>query len=340
MSEYIRKLNIGLVGCGYWGSNILRDLIVNPHTGRLVVCEKNPSILKEKNRGHFTFNIEHDVTSVLNNNEIEAIIIATPTATHYGLTKQALLQKKHVLVEKPFCMSTEQANELIALAELNDLVLMIDHIFLYHPVVRQLKQYISTDFLGKINYIDATRINLGIYQKDTNVLWDLACHDISIINYFVDEKPNKLKAIGRINSTHDIEDISYLFLYYPSGMLVQINSSWASPVKMRKMIIGGERRMIIYDDIEPTNKLIIYDYGQKPVVDENKSGLIDYRLGNITIPKCEIQEPLKNVIQEFYDCVIQNRKPLSDGENAIEVIKILEKAQESIKNDGELIYLS
>lgn len=340
MPEHIRKLNTGLIGCGYWGSNILRDLIVNSITGKLVVCEKSPNILKEKNTGHFTFNIEQDTASVFADNEIDAIIIATPTATHYNLTKQALLQKKHVLVEKPFCMSSEQAQELIALAELHNLVLMVDHIFLYHPVVRQLKEYISTDFLGKINYIDATRINLGIYQKDTNVLWDLACHDISIINYLVGENPDKLRAIGRINSAHNIEDISYLFLYYPSGMLVQINSSWASPVKMRKMIIGGEKRMIIYDDIEPTNKLIIYDYGQKPIADESKSGLIDYRLGNITIPKCEIQEPLKNVIQEFYECIIQNRRPLSDGKNAIQVIEILEKAQESINNDGALILLN
>ncbi len=333
------KVNVGLIGCGYWGSNILRNLTEQPLSGTLTVCDKNQSSIDAVKRNNFSLNITTDSKDVFKDGTIDAVIIATPTSTHYSLAKQAMLEKKHVLIEKPISTSAEQTAELISIAEANNLVLMVDHIFLYNPVVRQLKKYINQDFLGTINYIDATRINLGIYQNDTNVLWDLACHDLSIINYLIDEEPQSVRAIGRINPTFGVEDVAYLFLYYKSGLLVQINSSWASPVKMRKMIIGGEKRMIIYDDIEATNKLIIYDYEHTPTSNENKLKLIDYRLGDITIPKYEISEPLKNVIGEFYDCILNGTQPVADGKNALQVVKILEKAQESLNSNGSIISL-
>jgi predicted dehydrogenase len=335
----INKVNSGLIGYGYWGKNILRNLIEQPLSGTVTVCDNNKSRVESMKSVYFPLNIETSSEAVFKNQEIDAVIIATPTSTHYALTKQALQNKKHVLVEKPLTTSASEVKEVIDLAKENNLVLMVDHIFLYNPVVRQLKKYITPDFLGKINYIDATRINLGIYQTDTNVLWDLACHDISIINFLTDEKPNSVRAIGRINPSHGVEDVAYLFLYYPSGMLVQINSSWASPVKMRKMIIGGEKKMIIYDDIESTNKLIIYDYEQSQTMDANKSKLIDYRLGDITIPKYEISEALKNVIEDFYNCILHSKTPLADGKNALEAVKILERAQESLKSNGAIMPL-
>jgi predicted dehydrogenase len=206
-------------------------------------------------------------------------------------------------------------------------------------VVHQLKKYLHDNATGSIQYIDSTRINLGVYQTDTNVLWDLACHDISIINYLTGEKPVAVRAIGKINPQHEMEDVVYLFLNYASGMLVHINASWASPVKIRKMIIGGEKRMLIYDDIEPTNKLTIYDYGQNTPMDSDKSFLIDYRLGNITMPKCEIQEPLKNVIADFYSGILHNIQPISTGKNALETVRILEAAQQSLLGGGKLVDL-
>jgi predicted dehydrogenase len=334
------KLNIGLIGCGYWGNNILRNLTEQPISGTLIVCDINKNKIEAIKKNYFALNITLDCTDIFNDNKIDAVIIATPTSTHYHLTKQALLKKKHVLIEKPLSTSAEHTKELISIAVENNLILMVDHIFLYNPVVLQLKKYITPNFLGKINYIDATRINLGIYQNDINVLWDLACHDISIINFLTDEKPQSVRAIGRVNPAFGVEDVAYLFLYYRSGLLVQINSSWASPVKMRKMIIGGEKRMIIYDDIEATNKLTIYDYEHTSTSSENKLKLIDYRLGDITIPKYEISEPLKNVITEFYDCILNARKPMADGENALNVIEILEKAQSSLKSNGSIISLT
>ena len=334
------KINVGLIGYGYWGEKILRNITEHTASGKIMLCDSN------EGRANAVKSLYHPITVTTNSDEIfssqniDAVIISTPTSTHFNLAKQALLNNKHVLIEKPICTSTHEVEELMAIAKKNNLVLMVDHIFLYNSVVRQLKKYITDDFIGKVNYIDATRINLGIYQEDTNVLWDLACHDISIINYLITEKPTHVRAIGRRNPMHGIEDVAYLFLYYASGMLVQINSSWASPVKLRKMIIGGEKRMIIYDDIEATNKLIIYDYKAPETTDIKKSKLIDYRLGDITIPKYEISEALKNVIEEFYDCALNNKKPLANGENAFEVVKVLEKAQESLKLNGAIIPLS
>ncbi len=335
----MKSINVALIGHGYWGKNLLRNLIENSDSGNIYLCDSNSS------RATTVIYPTSNITSCSNwedvaiNKNIDAVVIATPTSTHYSIAKRCLSEGKHVLVEKPLCTSTQEAEELCELAEKNGLVLMVDHIYLYNPIVRQLKGFLQCSDFGKMNYIDSTRINLGIYQKDTNVLWDLACHDISIINYLLEEKPYSVRAIGKINSFHSMEDIVYLFLSYASGLLVHINTSWASPVKMRKMILGGEKRMIIYDDIEPTNKLTIYDYDQNMPQDTDKSFLIDYRLGNITIPKCEIQEPLKNVVAEFYKCIQQNGQSLTNGRHATETVRILEVAQHSLNKDGALVLL-
>ncbi len=328
-----------LVGCGYWGKNILRNLFELKALSELLMYDTETAKMTSIKNAFQDISIASSWEAVLQS-DVDSVIIATPTKTHYELAKTALLAGKHVLVEKPMTTSVKQALELGKIAEERGLILMVDHIFLYNPVVKKMKEYFTSDFLGKINYIDTTRINLGIYQNDINVLWDLACHDISIVNYLIDESPKSVRAVGRINPKHGLEDIAYLFLYYSSNLLVQINSSWASPVKMRKMIVGGDERMLIYNDIEPTNKLTIYDYEHDMALDTNKNRLTDYRLGNITIPKYEQQEPLKNVIQEFFYCIATKKLPLTDAQNAIDVIRILEKAQESLKLDGAKLPLS
>lgn len=331
-------MNIALIGHGYWGKNILRNLIENKQTGKITVCDQDQEKLNAISYPGFLIEKTTDTAAIIEHPQLDAVIIATPASTHFSLAKQALENGKHVLVEKPFCTNTAQAEELCRIAEAKGKVLMVDHIYLFNPVVRQLKEFIGEQANGKISYIDSTRINLGIYQKDTNVLWDLACHDVSIINHLLHEKPQTVRALGRTNPVHHIDDIVYLYLYYPSGVFAHINASWASPVKLRKMIIGGEKRMIIYDDIEPTNKLTIYDYDQKSLPG-NKSFLIDYRLGNITIPKCAIEEPLQNVIREFYQAIKTGSDSLSDGRQAVETIRILEAAQKSLDLGGEIISL-
>jgi len=334
------KINVGLIGYGYWGNNLLRNLVNNAHTGKITVADLDKEKINSLKSIYTSVEVTTDTNTLLSNPNIRAVAIATPTSSHFKLAKVALLNNKHVLVEKPMCTSEEEVKELIQIATNKDLVLMVDHIYLYNPVVRQLKRYMSESFLGKVNYIDATRINLGIYQNDTNVLWDLACHDLSIINYLLDEKPRSVQAIGRVNPAHGVEDVAYLFLHYPNDILVQINSSWASPVKIRKMIIGGEKRMIIYDDIESTNKLIIYDYAHTSKQEDTKAKLVDYRLGDITIPKYELVEALSIVVQEFYYCISNNTSPIADGYNAQETVRILEKAQESLTLNGAIIPLN
>lgn len=332
-------MNIGLIGHGYWGKNILRNLIEHSTTGKIILCDIDELKLIHTGYNNFPVQTTKDADLVFADLDIQAIVIATPTSTHYTLVKKALNSGKHVLVEKPFCTSVPQAEELAALAEQKGLKLVVDHIYLYNPVVTQLKQILRDEYFGQVNYIDSTRVNLGIYQKDTNVLWDLAYHDVYMISFLVTEKPMSVRAIGRTNKLHEMEDIVYLFLYYASGLLVQINSSWASPVKMRKMIVGGDKKMIIFDDIEPTNKLTIYDYNQANVNDSSKALLIDYRLGNITIPKCDIKEPLKNLIDAFYISIQKDQTTISDAAIAIETIAIVEAAQKSLLLSGELVSL-
>lgn len=335
-------MNICLIGHGYWGSNLLRTMVETDAIGRVFLFDLSAAHVESALGKYPQVIALNSFDEVVSNPEIEAVVCATPSSTHHPMVRQLLEAGKHVLVEKPFVLNEAHAMELIALAEQRNLTLMVDHIFMYNPAVQQLKTYITPEFVGRVNYIDATRINLGIYQHDTNVLWDLACHDLSIILHLIDEQPISVRAIGRVNPDHGAEDLTYLFLSYASGLLVHINSSWASPVKIRKMIIGGEKRMIIYDDIEPTNKLVIYDYDLRQKAEENgnKVRLTDYRLGDITIPKHALREPLKNVMDEFVSSVRTGKRPLSDGRNALRVVRILEKAQESLAQGGAVIPLA
>ncbi len=333
-------LNVALIGFGYWGRNILRNLVDLYDQSKIFVAEKADTKRSQLNNMYPGITTYASIELIYQLHNIDAVVIATETKTHYILAKQALELGKHVFVEKPMTTSVEEAENLAELAKKKELVLMVDHIFLYHAVVRKMKDYFTNDFLGKVNYIDATRINLGIYQRDINVLWDLACHDISIVNHLVQEQPESVQAIGRRNIDFGVEDLAYLFLYYKSGLLVQINSSWASPVKIRKIIIGGEKRMMIYDDIEPTNKLIIYDYAFTTPEDDSKLPLTEYRLGNITIPRYEQVEPLRAALSDFFECIKQDKQPTTNARNAIDVIRILEKAQESLQLQGKKLSIN
>ncbi|MCS6819812.1 MAG: Gfo/Idh/MocA family oxidoreductase, partial [Chitinophagales bacterium] len=305
----LSDIKICLVGYGYWGKNLLRNLLELLPVEQVAVAEKIKNKIDLLKRAHPNLTCYASFDEALAHNTSTAFIIASETKYHYEHTRAALLAGKHVFTEKPLTTALSQAIELKNISDEKKLILMVDHIFKYHPVVWKMKEYFNENFLGKINYIDCTRVNLGIYQQDINVLWDLACHDLSIIDFLLEEKPVSVRAIGRINPEHGKEDIAYLFLYYKSGMLVQINASWASPVKIRKMIVGGEKKMMIYDDIEPTNKLTIYEYEQNPKYDENKTKLTDYRLGNITIPKIEPGEALQNALKDFLYCIQNGTQP-------------------------------
>jgi predicted dehydrogenase len=275
---------------------------------------------------------------VIQSKDITNVVIATPTPTHFKLAKLFLEAGKRVLIEKPATMDYTQALELGVLAKKKKLTLMTDYTFLYNPAVEKIKEFFNENQLGNINYIDCTRINLGIHQKETNVLWDLACHDVSVVNYLIKEKPEYVRAIGRVNRNFQVEELAYLFFQYPSGLLVQIRSSWASPVKIRQIVIGGDKKMLIFDDLEPTNKLKIYEYDDTNVKeDDSKKELKAYRLGNVSFPMIKSEEPLENMIKDFLQAACNDSKPKIEYQDTLDIIKYLERANESIKNNGMLV---
>lgn len=332
-------INVALIGYGYWGTNILRNIVQSSSFESIYIYDVNPLKSKKAKLQYSQILIASSYEEILANKEINAVIIATPTNTHFYLTKAALLHKKNMLVEKPLTTSYSEAKELVLLAKEQGCILMVDHIFIYNSAVKKLKTYFTPKQIGAVNYIDSTRVNLGVYQSHTNVLWDLACHDIAIINFLIDERPEAVSAIAKTNNEYGVEDLAYLFLYYRSGLMAHINTSWASPVKIRKMIIGGDRKLIIYDDIEPSNKLTVYDFDNGIVEDDEKKTLVDYRLGNIIIPKFEVVESLRNCLKDFHSAIECNTEPVSNGESALAIILVIESAIISLKEGGAKISL-
>jgi predicted dehydrogenase len=326
-------MRIGLVGYGYWGRNLLRNIIETGAASCVTVCDSDPERLAEARSLYAAVKTMDSFEEVISSSCCDAIVIATPTSSHYDLARRCLLAGIHTLVEKPLTTDPGQAVELASLAAERGLVLMADHTFVYNPVVRRMRQEMESGVMGRISYIDATRVNLGIYQSDSNVLWDLACHDLSIIFHLLKERPDRVRTIGRHNAKWGVTDLAYMFLHYPSGLLAQLNFSWASPVKMRRMVIGAEHSMAVFDDIEPMNKLVIHQYPDD-VPGMRQQALTDYRLGNIIAPKYENTEPLRCMMDDFIHCVQTGATPLADAGSAIEVIRVLAKAEESLRQDG------
>jgi predicted dehydrogenase len=267
-------------------------------------------------------------------------VIATPVFSHYPLAKMALENGKHVLIEKPMTSNSNHALELIEIALKKQRILMVDHTFLYTGAVKKMKEIVASGVLGKLDYLDSTRINLGLFQADINVLWDLAPHDISILNYLLDERPISVNATGISHTNNGIENIAYLTLNYNSGFIAHFNCSWSSPVKIRMMLIGGTQKMCMFNDIEPTEKVKIYDTGYSHKTDEEKRKvLVDYRAGDIYIPKVNTTEALSLMAKDFINAIKFNNTPISNSQIGLDVVKVLEAADKSIKNNGKEVKL-
>lgn len=331
-------INIGIIGYGYWGPNLVRNFtnvskcrvhsVADGRKERLEIINNNYPLI------HTTLFTEE----LINNNEIDAIVIATPVFTHFELAKKALLAGKHVLIEKPMTSSAAESEELIALALKKGLLLMVDHTFLYTGAVQKIKELIDNQSIGVPKYFDSSRINLGLFQADVNVLWDLAPHDISILNFLVDKKPYSINATGVSHTNNDIENIAYMTVNYNEDFIAHFNCSWSSPVKIRQTLIGGDKKMIVYNDLEPSEKIRVYDTGYQHKTDEEKNKImVDYRTGDVFIPKLAGQEALLGMAKDFVDCIINKKSPLSNAELGLEVVRILEAAQKSIKNKGQEI---
>ena len=291
-------------------------------------------------RAYPTVGVTTNPADITRDPSVDAVAIATPVFTHYQLAKEALENGKHVLLEKPMTSTSGEAEELIELAERKGLSLMVDHTFLYTGAVQKIKQLIEADTIGKIKYLDSTRINLGLFQPDVNVLWDLAPHDISILTHLVQEKPYSLNATGSSHTSNGIENIAFLTVNFASGFIAHFNCSWTSPVKIRLMLIGGDRKMIVFNDLEPTEKIKVYDSGYNIKTDEEKRKLlVDYRTGDIFIPKTPSTEALGLMTEAFAQSILNGTRPVADFNSGLSVIKLLEASNESIKNKGREVII-
>ncbi len=333
-------MKIAIIGYGYWGPNLVRNFANTPDCEVAYVLDQSAQQLQRVQKAYPNVKTTSNYDEILADNSVDAVAIATPVSAHYPLAKQALEHGKNVLIEKPMTSSVEEAESLIALAKTNGKVLMVDHTYLYTPAVQQMKTLIDDGTLGSLQYIDSTRINLGLFQKDVNVLWDLAPHDISICNYLMEEKPLAVQAVGVSHTENNLENIAYLTLHYPNNKIAHFNCSWVSPVKIRQMLIGGDKKMIVFNDLETTEKLKIYDKGYTvlPESDRDKI-LVDYRTGDIRIPKLPQKEALGGMAQDFVNAILKGTTPISDFNSGLEVVAILEAASESILNKGKEVLI-
>jgi predicted dehydrogenase len=334
-------IKVGIVGLGYWGPNLVRNFQSVNGAEVHSVADFDNNRLQKIHQLYPKINLCNDANEIFENPEIDAVVLATPINTHYDLAKKALLKNKSVMVEKPLATSRAEVLELMEIADARGLSLMVDHTFLYTGAVQKIKSVIDTGELGQLQYFDSTRINLGLFNPNWSVIWDLAVHDLSIFDYISGgKKPVAVSATGIAHTKMGIENLAYISLFFGDETFAHITSSWISPVKIRKTLIGGTKKMIIYDDVEPTEKIKIYDSGFSVSSPEDMhKWLIDYRFGDIYIPKLPQIEALKGVAEDFVKSITEKTTPLGNANSGLNVVTILEAAQKSLINRGETINL-
>jgi len=332
-------VRVGVIGYGYWGPNIVRNLHSLENCQLVTVCDKNPDSLLRAKRTYPSVELTTDFSELLTSAQIDAIAVVTPVWTHFDLAKAALQNGKHVFVEKPFTSTTQQAEELIELADRNKLKIMVDHTFLFSGAVKKIRELVDDGTLGDLYYFDSTRVNLGLFQHDVSVVWDLAPHDLSVMDYIIHEKPEAVVATGG-RHLNGLADVAFITVYFPRNVIAHINVNWLSPVKVRTTLIGGEKKMLVWNDLEADEKVKVYDKGVQVT---NGRGvydlLVSYRTGDVWAPKTEQTEALKVELEYFIDCILNDRTPSNDGAAGLRVVKILEAADRSLKERGRAIQL-
>jgi len=333
------RIKIGVIGYGYWGPNIVRNFCGNENIEVKLVCDASSHALQRLRKAHPHVNTATDSLDVLNSADTDAVAIITPVSSHFELARKALEQGKHVFVEKPFTATVAQAEELIELAEKKRLKIMVDHTFIFSGAVKKMKEIIDNDMLGNIYYYDSTRVNLGLFQNDVNVIWDLAPHDFSIMDYLIMEKLEAVSACGQAH-VNGFEDTAYITAYFSNKIIAHFNTNWLSPVKLRTTLVGGERRMLVWNDLEADEKLKVYDKG---ITTKNTEGrhkmLVSYRSGDVWMPKVEQTEALKAETEHFVECIVKNETPINDGLAGLRVVKMLTACDESLKQQGGMVKL-
>jgi predicted dehydrogenase len=335
----VATIKFGVIGYGYWGPNVVRNLDRLDEAEVVAVCDRSAAARKKVAKAYPDVLVTDDPAELMSSPEIDAIAVVTPVWTHYELAKAALENGKHVFVEKPFTSNAAQAQELIDLAARKNLKIMVDHTFLFTGAVTKIKQLLQDGALGKLYYYDSTRVNLGLFQHDVNVVWDLAPHDLSIIDHLIQDTPEAISATGQTH-LNGHEDVAFITLYFPDKVIAHINVNWLSPVKVRTTLIGGEKKMLVWNDLEADEKIKIYDKGVNITSREGLYNLlVNYRSGDMWAPQIEQVEALTRELAYFVTCIVKDETPVNDGEAGLRVVKMLEAANASISKRGELVYL-
>jgi len=332
-------MKIAIIGLGYWGPNLVRNFVGQPGVEG-VVCFDVQAKKLEKIRHKFP--MVEALTSydeILKRPDITAVAIVTPASTHYSLGLQALEAGKHLLLEKPMATTAKEAEHLIAVAEKNNLRILVDHTFVYTGAVKKIKELIDAETVGDVLYFDSVRVNLGLFQHDTNVIWDLAPHDISIMHYVIPGKPRSVHALG-VNHYNGVEDMAYITVQHDDKLMSHFHVNWLSPVKIRRILIGGSKHMIVYDDMQPSEKVRVYDKGVEITEEESLyRSLVQYRIGDMFAPRIEESEALSLMAAEFIQSITNGTAPVTDGKFGYEVVRVLEAANQSLRNGGQRVFL-
>ncbi len=333
-------LNVGVIGYGYWGPNLVRNFTSLEGIRVKTVSDLNQKRLNALSDIYPTIAFTTNYKEIIDDPEIDAIIIATPVSSHYQLAKEALLAKKHCFVEKPLCDTSDKARDLIKIAKENDVHLFVDYTFLFTGAVQKMKEIVQSGQLGDILYFDSVRINLGLFQHDVNVVWDLAPHDLSIMDYLIDRPPKSVSAIGACHVGNGLENVAYVSVIYDDNLVAHFHVNWLAPVKMRQIILGGSDKMVIYDEMA-AEKVKIYDKGiSMPMNEPGDIPMnVNYRMGDMVAPKLSDTEALKTECKYILKCIKTGEKPINDGDAGLRIVKIIEAAILSMKNNGTAIDL-
>jgi predicted dehydrogenase len=333
-------IRIGVIGYGYWGPNIVRNFHAHENSEVVMVCDKSPKCLERLKKAHPAIPFTMDANEILKSPNIDMVAVVTPVWTHFELAKAALENGKHIFVEKPFTCSVVQAEELIELADRKNLKIMVDHTFLFTGAVKKIRQLVDEGALGDLYYYDSLRVNLGLFQHDVNVIWDLAPHDLSIMDHVIREKPEAVVATGE-RHLNGVEDVAFITVYFPKHIIAHINVNWLSPVKVRTTLLGGEKKMLVWNDLEVDEKIKVYDKGVS--MSTNPSNLhqllVSYRSGDMWSPQVEPVEALRAETAYFLQCINENKTPFNDGVAGLRVVRILEAADKSVKSRGQVVAL-
>lgn len=334
-------IGFGVIGYGYWGPNLVRNLANNDDSRVVAVSDLDPAKLAASKRRHPEVETTANFEELLQNPKIDAIAIATPAHTHYELALAALKAGKHVFVEKPLAPTSEEVRRLIDEADRRRLTLMVDHTFLYTPAVQKIRELVRRDELGEVYYYDSTRSSLGLFQSDVNVIWDLAVHDISIIQHILDEDPVAVSATGSCHVAGSPENMAHITLFFESKCVAHVSVNWLSPIKVRQTFVGGSKKMIVYDDLEPTEKIKVYDKGitLNALSEDAEQFRIGYRAGDMWAPHISTKEALQTEVEHFIECVRAGVPPISDGLSGLRVVEVLEAASRSIGDRGRPVRL-